>query len=483
MEKDPSSSTIPNLIDTLVKPPTYRLGKRAKRKLSDQMIEIVKNHLHDNEMKVQSGKRKQQKKAVDIYDDLMLKGFDISYSTIRQLIRELSEKRKEAFIRSDYTEGEICEFDWGQAKLRIGGKDGTFEMAVFTSAFGNYRYARLYYKQKKEDFQDAHAEFFEHIGGTYQTMVYDNMRVAVKSFVGCEKTPTSGLLERSLYYGFTYRFCNFYSGNEKGHVERSVELLRRKAFSMRDSFETLEEANHYLLSICHNMNQKKQVARNGATAIDLLEQEKSHMISPMPKFKASRQEICRVDKYSTIKIEQNRYSVPDHLVEKQVKVVIYSSHIRCYYDGECIADHRRCYGLHQWNLELTHYLTTLKKKPGALATSTALNQAQQQIKNIYQRYFSTSSRDFVELMIWIKEKNLSFHKIEEIIHSLHQIHEQHVTIDKIKISYAKSIEIPIPKDVQTEQAKEIERLAIHHLNAYGALFLTGEREEKGVYES
>jgi predicted transcriptional regulator len=51
LEEDPSSSSRSNLIDTLVKPPTYCLGKRVKRKLSDQIIAIVKHHLHDNEMK------------------------------------------------------------------------------------------------------------------------------------------------------------------------------------------------------------------------------------------------------------------------------------------------------------------------------------------------------------------------------------------------------------------------------------------------
>lgn len=54
------------------------------------------------------------------------------------------------------------------------------------------------------------------------------MKVAVKRFVGRqEKEPTEALLKLSTYYGFAFRFCN---GNEKGHVERSVEYIRRKAF-------------------------------------------------------------------------------------------------------------------------------------------------------------------------------------------------------------------------------------------------------------
>jgi len=91
-------------------------------------------------------------------------------------------------------------------------------------------------------------------------MVYDNMRVAVKRFVGTEKEPTDGLLKLSLYYGFHFRFCNVRRGNEKGHVERSVEVIRRKAFAFRVTFETIEAANQYLYEICEIRNRKPQVS-------------------------------------------------------------------------------------------------------------------------------------------------------------------------------------------------------------------------------
>jgi len=46
-------------------------------------------------------------------------------------------------------------------------------------------------------------------------MVYDNMKVAVKKFVGpTEEEATEALKKISIYYGFNYRFCNTYSGND-----------------------------------------------------------------------------------------------------------------------------------------------------------------------------------------------------------------------------------------------------------------------------
>ena len=46
-------------------------------------------------------------------------------------------------------------------------------------------------------------------------MVYDNMRVAVKSFVGGDKKPTEALMKMSDFYCFEYRFCNIRGGWEK----------------------------------------------------------------------------------------------------------------------------------------------------------------------------------------------------------------------------------------------------------------------------
>ena len=73
------------------------------------------------------------------------------------------------------------------------------------------------------------------------------MKQAVKKFVGRnEKEATEDLIKISLYYGFKYRFCNIARGNEKGHVEKGVEFVRRKAFSIRTDFNSIEKANKHI---------------------------------------------------------------------------------------------------------------------------------------------------------------------------------------------------------------------------------------------
>lgn len=148
-------------------------------------------------------------------------------------------------------------------------------------------------------------------------MVYDNTKVVVKKFVGpSEKEPTEALLKLSLYYGFNYSFCNARTGWEKGHLERSVEHIRRKAFSYQDEFSSLEEAQKYLETICNQLNLLSQTD-SGKNALDILKEEQAYLLPHLPKYDTAR--ICelRVDKYSTVCIDTCHYSVPDVYVGEE----------------------------------------------------------------------------------------------------------------------------------------------------------------------
>ncbi len=127
--------------------PTYDSSSRKKTKLTPQIIERIEYYLQENETKRAIGRAKQQKKKIDIYEALIEEGFDISYPTICNTIRTMEKKNRDAFIKQHYSLGEVCEFDWGEVKLTIDGRDVTLQLAVFTSAKGNYRYARLFYNQ------------------------------------------------------------------------------------------------------------------------------------------------------------------------------------------------------------------------------------------------------------------------------------------------------------------------------------------------
>lgn len=428
---DPAAD-ISEIIEEFVSAPRSKKRIRLKKTETLRAMEVIEECLSENEKKRHTGRQKQQMKKIDIYEYLIEKGFIISYSTVKRLVNEIETKHEEAYIRQEYKPGDASEFDWGTVKLDIGNTGyKSYQMAVFASADNNYRFSKLYMSQDTMAFQESHADYFEHCGGVYRTMVYDNMKVAVKRFVGPkEKEPTDALAQLSLYYGFSFRFCNTASGNEKGHVERSVEYVRRKVFGKpgKDRFASLEEANRYLMAECMKLNERE--IYNGSVPAQAFEEEKKVLLPAAARFESCKRTQGHVDKYSTVTVCGNHYSVPDTLVGKTVTLKVFTDKILIYHDEKLIAGHSRSYKKNDWQIDIYHYLRTLKKKPGALHQSTALLQADAKIKKIFEDHYSNDAKEFLDVLEIIYEKGVD--EVYIAVKKLEGITPQDMSADKIR---------------------------------------------------
>ncbi len=425
-----NKDTVDALVEELSSEPKYDSSGRFKTKLTDEIISVIDDCLEKNAVKLLNRNRKQMMKGIDIYEFLKEKEYDIGYTTVCNYIRK-TVLRKEAFVKQEYQPGETLEFDWGEVKLKIAGKPFKFQLALFSTGYGSYNYGNLYNNQKMQSFLDSHVKCFAHIGGVHREVVYDNMRVAVRKFVGkTEKIATDELIKLSMYYGFDFRFCNARKGNEKGTVERAVEYVRRKAFSSKDEFETLTDANTHLHSVIKKLNEKPTKYLGNVSSADKLEEEKRKLKKVVADYVICTDLECRVDKYSTIIVEQNRYSVSELLVGRFVKAKVYPERIDVYYEGNLITSHIRSYKSSDWTIDINHYLSTFKKKPGALHNSTAMQSCSHRIKKIYYGYYTKDPREFIDLIELIKSTTIE--DVEKAIAELEILGQRHVTTDKIK---------------------------------------------------
>lgn len=357
------------LIENMVEKPKYNSKGRLPRVMNDEVKELLRGFLKENQIKRNTGKSKMCMTSQDMYETLIEKGFSLSYSSVAQYVQKYKENEYtyEAFIKQQYNYGDICEFDWGEVKLIINGINLKFRMAVFTMAKSNLRFAYLYNNENSQSFVDSHIKFFEYIGGVPKCMVYDNMKVAVAKFVGrTEKEATIALKKLSVYYGFNYRFCNIRSGNEKGHVENSVDFVRRKAFSNMDSFDSLNVALNRLIETLEKYNNIKTKYLKNQSPMDIFNIEKNYLLKLMPTYSNCIDLTLRVDKLSTISYLQNRYSVPDYLVLKAVDVKVFVDKLQIFFNNNLVASHTRLYTNQDWSIDILHYTKTLSRKPGAL---------------------------------------------------------------------------------------------------------------------
>jgi len=446
------------LLAGLVEVPRYTNSPRPPRKITDAMTARVRELLAENTTKRRRGQHKQQMKKCDIHTLLHAEGYDIGYTSLCGLVNRLEAQIPESFIRQSYDDGEVCEFDWGEVKLRLGGQLQTIQMGTFTSAKGNYRSGRLFMKQDTVAFQQAHALWFEHLGGVYREVVYDNMRVAVKKFVGpSEKEPTQGLLSLSMYYQLRFRFCNVRRGNEKGHVERSVEYVRRKAFCHRDEFAHLDEANEHLQAVCVRLNALPQAEADGQSAQSILERERASLLPVGPRFDCGELRELRVDSYSTVHVDTCRYSVPEQYVGQRLQVRVYPDRIVCSAAGQRVCRHRRRYGTREWSMTLTHYLTTLHRKPGALSGSVALKQSDARLQALYATQYGDRPKAFIDLVRYMGQADKTVEEIDVVIQQLCHTGVRLVTTDMIKMVCERTAESPAPPvNTSIEQAASVQ---------------------------
>ncbi|HSH36459.1 IS21 family transposase [Schnuerera sp.] len=459
-DEDHNKAEILLLIEEMASKPKYDTSKRTKIKLTDDVLKEIDELVSENEKNRLMGRTKQLMKKIDIHEELVERGYDIGYTTVCNYIKETYEK-KEAYIRQEYDLGETLEFDWGEVKLTIDGRETTLNMGLFTTAKGSYHYAKLYQNQKMENFLDIHVKAFNQIGGVHREVVYDNMKQAVKRFVGRnEKEATEDLIKISLYYGFRYRFCNIASGNEKGHVERGIEFVRRKAFSNKMDFDSIEDANQHLEERLLKLNSKKRNWLENRSPIDLLNDEMDYLIPLKPSYDTARRIEARVNKYSIINIDQNKYSVPDYLVGKFVTAKIYPENIEVYYKDKLIATHLRSYSSHHWTVDINHFIHTLKKKPGALHSSVGRHQLSPELQQIYHKYYINNPRDFIVLLELIKEKDLE--SVLKAVKELEKIKKEMVNTDNIRniVFRAPTVDKPLETKDTSIQKASLEQISI-----------------------
>lgn len=341
----------------------------------------------DNEKAKKLGPHKQKLTTRSIHEILVSEGFDIAESTIRPYVRKKIQKQREAFIKQVYPLGSRAEFDFGEIKCLINGEKHTFYLAVFSSPATGYRWGKLYTSSNQQVFLDAHIQFFKEVQGVYSTVVYDNMRNVVQKFVGKhEKELNEELLKMSLFYGFEPVVTNTYSGNEKGHVEKSVQVIRDRAFTKIYEFSSMGHAQEYLDRALLKLNQGKE--------IDTERHQLKTMVSDYDYAITTKQ---KVDKYSFIHVQNNFYSVPDYLVGETVTVKLYLKELKVVRNGQIVASHPRLDSRNRYEVQMIHYLYTLKRKPGAIEHSLVLTKLPK-LRRCFIQFYKQQPKLFIELI-------------------------------------------------------------------------------------
>ena len=324
--------------------------------------------------------KKQHHTARRVYNRLADEhGYQGGESTVRRYVRfaklALGIDTPSAFIPCEPDAGHEGEVDWGTATAILAGEEIRLKFFCMRSKYSGKHFVRFYFCERQQAFFDAHIHAFSFFGGIFPVLIYDNLTTAVNKVLrGRERIEQEGFGKFKAYYSFDARFCNPDSGHEKGGVEGLVGFARRNYMVPIPEADNLEELNEKVLRQCVAYGNHKMSGRD-RTVNEFYEEEKAKLL-PLPEavFKNVKISAGQADKYATVIIDKNRYSVPSRYAGFRVKALHYADRVEIFIGAKRVATHERSYGNNKWILNPDHYLELIEQRPMAFNSARPIRQ-------------------------------------------------------------------------------------------------------------
>ena len=339
---------------------------------------------------------KQRHTAIRIYNRLRLEhDFTGGESTVRRYVREARRRigamEPKVFIPLEPDMGMEAEVDWGGCHAVVGGEFVKLKLFCMRSKGSGKPFVRCFPCERQQAFFEGHIEAFRFYGGVFRTLIYDNLTSAVeKIFKGRSRKLQESYERFRAYYNFKAHFCNRGQAHEKGGVEGLVGYSRRNFMVPMPQVESLEALNAHLLAECAAYGDHRISGRDKPVK-ELFEQEREHLLAlPDIPFSNLQTGTGKVDKYSTVIVDKNRYSVPSRYAGLHVRLVLYVARVDVFYGSKRIAGHERLYGNNKWQLDPQHYLDLLEQRPQAFPSARPIRQWRvrwpQSLERLFERF-------------------------------------------------------------------------------------------------
>jgi len=249
------------------------------------------------------------------------------------------------------------------------------QVFVMWLSYSRRRFVMAFPSQKQEAFFYGHVCAFEHFGGVPARISYDNLSTAVRLMVeGRVRREQRQFVAFRSYYLFESHFCQPAAGWEKGGVEASVGFSRRNFLVPIPTVASFEELNLQLVQACLKDDQRR-VSRQAETIGQMWERERPVLRSlPAYAYDCCVTTSARLNGYSLIVYETNRYWAPVNRARREVIVKAYPFHLDILDGTTLLARHPRSYGREQDRFEPLHYLPLLEQRPGAFDYARPMRQ-------------------------------------------------------------------------------------------------------------
>lgn len=331
---------------------------------------------------------KQRYTAHKLYEIIRGEGYTGAESTVRYQVAQLRKatRQQAVYLPLEYDPGVDAQMDWGTAEVELGGQRVTVKQFTLRWCYSRKLFVAAYPSEKQECFLDGHVRAFHYFGGLPQRITYDNLKPAVLRILeGRNREEQARFLAFRNHYVFDSRYCTPAAGHEKGGVENDVGYARRNFLAGCPSFANFDALNAYLLEQCQQADERTVYGQphRVAAAWDI----ERAALRPLPAHDVAccTTHDLKVNRYSQVQFETNRYSVPTDQAFPTVTLRAFPFHLEILYQDQVLARHARSYGREEDILDPLHYLPLLEQRPGAFEHARPIRQLRQTWDPVYDR--------------------------------------------------------------------------------------------------
>ena len=311
---------------------------------------------------------KQRHTAMQVFRRLRAEhGFSGGYDQVRRYVARQRRDHRETFIPLAHEPGQRLEADFGHVQVDF--PDGRRAVSVLITAwsYSNYPFALALLTERTEAILAGMVEAFGFFGCVPREVWWDNPTTVVHEIlVGRERRPHPLYAALASHYTFEPLFCMPARGNEKPYAETRVRVLQRQWSTPVPKVDDLAAFNALLRQRCLEEAERTVAGYVEPIGVRFGQDRAAALALPDYPFDACIRQPAEVDKYQTVRFDNNRYSVPRWCAYQGVTVKGYVDRVEVVARDQVVARHTRSYGHNEQVLDPLHYLAALGRRPAAL---------------------------------------------------------------------------------------------------------------------
>lgn len=295
---------------------------------------------------------------------------DFQDGQLRTLQRKIKHWRategpsKEVMFPQKHHPGKLCQSDFTHMdSLGITIKNVPFNHMFFhfVLTYSNWETGTICYSESFESLSEGLQQALWELGGIPTKHQTDRLSAAVNN-PSKRQQFTERYQSLLNHYGLKGTMIQPGKPNENGDVEQSHYRFKKaidQALMLRGSrdFANLKEYKVFIRTVLTQRNKGR---------FDRFKEELQHL-KPLPsrKIDTVKRFTTKVGPSSTIRVNNNVYSVHSRLIGETVTVVLYSDRVDLLYGGRIVDVLPRLKGSQKYRIDYRHVIDSLVRKPGA----------------------------------------------------------------------------------------------------------------------